>query len=115
MHFLPAAMILPATEALQKFCHDGRLNKEKETSDNFDLETIFAQVSALESPSSTFPTISWPSLSDTDDCRAELRILETKKRVSRKLKRKSKHRMVRCKSQFHGLSRLHESVSLQSQ
>ena len=67
----------------------------------FDTTVLFEQLDALDSMEESFPIISWPACTSKDD----QAIYPMGKTSYNKLKRRSKHCMVRSKSHF-GLSRL---------
>ena len=102
-------MLLPATESLERFQKEVPQSK-LDVEIVFDSTSMFLQVVTLDSENldDCFPTIAWSEPSDSD---TEVPVELPKKKSFKKLKRRSKHRMVRSKSLQFGLSRLCDSPS----
>ena len=93
----------PATEALRR-CQEYEQSPRPprlEMHRVFDTTILYEQLDALDSMEESFPIISWPNCTSRDDQAMH----PIRKTSYSKLKRRSKHGMVRSKSHF-GLSRL---------
>ena len=100
-------MLLPATDALER-CKERDAPELSADPVQFGMGALYDQALALDMPFvQTFPIIAWPeSWSNVEciktDAEAVARKQKTKKPL-RKHIRRSKHRMVRSKSQYKGL------------
>ena len=106
---IPSSVLFPATEALERYQRShGDSRAKRSVQINFDSTSLYLELMAVEVPGGdNFPCISW---SDSSDNESETSHALPKKISLKKLKRRSKHRMVRSKSQYK-LSCLCESPS----
>lgn len=95
-------MLRPATEALDR-CTQAKLPMRSDGKLDFDTNSLFRQIMAVDAPLLAFPVIEW---SDTTDTEAPRKMKPLKKKVSKKSKLPSKHCMLRSKSLHQGLCSL---------
>lgn len=110
-------MLVPATDALKR-CKESDRPTIIADIESFGMNAVYDQAMVLDIPfAPPFPVIAWPESSSDSECQlgtTDLVKTETKKRVLRKHTRKSKHRMVRSKSQYKGLCGLDGSLTFSS-
>lgn len=108
---MPCNVLFPATEALERFQRRGSTDTSSGSETDIDMDSLFYQILAVDAGSlhTPFPIIEWCDSSSevVDEGIAEV-ILSHKRKTAKAHKKSSqlskKHRMVRSKSQFSGLS-----------
>ena len=110
---LSPTMFCPATEALSRH-QQTKIPMHSERRVDFDTTSLFRQIIAVDLNS--FPTIEWSEAPDPEPLRkvkrSKKKKKKKKKKISKKAKSRSKHCLVRSKSQYEGLACLGGACSI---